>query len=72
MIAVMKGTIVGCYDGFQFEVPEGEECKVIRIVGDVVYFDWEDDIATTYRHNVELYAEFHPVKEFYPVKAHTI
>lgn len=54
MKAVMKGTIVGCYDGVQFEVPDGTACEVIKIVGDVVYFEWADDVATAYRRNVAL------------------
>lgn len=54
MIAKMKGTIVGRHDGVDFKVPAGAECEVIRITGDVVYFSWEDDVATAYRRSVEL------------------
>lgn len=46
-------TITGSNRGFHFEVPEGAFCEIVEQVGDVVYFVWEDDIATVYERYVE-------------------
>lgn len=49
----MLGTIAGQYCGFSFEIPKGTVCELIKIVGDVVYVSWEDEIATIFKRYVE-------------------